>query len=731
MSTINKSEHTRLLKQLYAYRLKDTLSRLSREATALSDWNLQTQIDSLSQTYDALLSYTATGAADPERDRILLNIQRTAAEIIDRLYLYHEAKNGYGDFWNRIQSQLQMPGQQPDYTKLFEQLKAKLRKEELIPDTAEPTGNEEKDRVVREEHEQQLDQLFYAIWCSLHWSESEYNIVCENLLHTPLPEHDTAVLTSAIAQSVQICFDPYKFRLLTELYHYRTEVQINQRALIGIALGVYYHEERLSLYPTCQDALQDLLDDETFAQQLGKLQLQLLMSRETEKISTRMHQEIFPDLLNYKLGNPDSKITSLEELEEYIDENPEWKSRMNRLTDKMRELGEMQQEGADTNMYTFTTLKSYPFFRRAPHWFYPFSTRQSDIASILNKYPQAGQFLRLINNSGMYCNSDLYSLLLTLQQVSGIQEGKSILPAGNWDEISEQLENTQSQQVTPDSIRRQYLQDLYRFYKLWQFKSYQDDIFKDDLALWRRHSLDKVLQQPELQEHIAHFLFSKGYYDEAAELYTRLANHPDTKTEYLQKLGFCYQKQGHYKEALQAYQKAELLQSGSNTWNDLHIAQCHRQLHQYEEALEYYRKVTEANPDNLNAVLQTGHCLAALRRYQEALKYYFKVEFLGKTPANAHRAIGWCYFMTGQPQKAEEYYRKVLDNESKLLASDYMNMGHALLIQKRMADAINYYHRAYAVSKDDFQQTLETDTPALLEQGATASDLCLLPDLVM
>ena len=158
MSTINKSEHTRLLKQLYAYRLKDTLSRLSREATALSDWNLQTQIDSLSQTYDALLSYTATGAADPERDRILLNIQRTAAEIIDRLYLYHEAKNGYGDFWNRIQSQLQMPGQQPDYTKLFEQLKAKLRKEELIPETTDSTGNEEKDRVVREEHEQQLDQ---------------------------------------------------------------------------------------------------------------------------------------------------------------------------------------------------------------------------------------------------------------------------------------------------------------------------------------------------------------------------------------------------------------------------------------------------------------------------------------------------------------------------------------------------------------------------------------------
>ena len=443
-----------------------------------------------------------------------------------------------------------------------------------------------------------------------------------------------------------------------------------------------------------------------------------------------MHQEIFPDLLNYKLGNPDTKITSLEELEEYIDENPEWKSRMNKLTDKMRELGEMQQEGADTNMYTFTTLKSYPFFRRAPHWFYPFNTHQSDIADILGKSPQAGQFLRFINSSGMYCNSDLYSLLFTLQQVSGIQEGKNIIPM-ELSELGEQLENAQEKQENPDSIRRQYLQDVYRFYKLWQFKSYQDDIFKDDLALWHRQSLAKALQQPELLEHIAHFLFSKDYFSEAAELYTQLSALPEAKAEYLQKLGFCYQKQGKYSEALQAYQKAELLLSADDTWNNLHIAQCYRQLHQYEEALTYYLKVTEAKPDNLNAALQAGHCLAALRRYQEALKYYFKVEFLGKTPANAHRAIGWCYFMTGQPQKAEEYYQKVLDNESKILPSDYMNMGHALLVQKRIADALTYYHRAYAVSKDDFYQTLQTDTPALLEQGVSASELHLLPDLLM
>lgn len=730
MSTINKSEHTRLLKQLYAYRLKDTLSRLNQEAMVMSDWNLQTRIDNLRQTYDALLSYAATGATDPERDKILLDIQRAAAEITDLLYLHHEAKNSYGDFWNRIQNQLRTLGQQPDYTQLIEQLRANLRKVELIPDTPDQTGHQEKDYIVREAYEQQLDRLFYAVWCSLHWSETEYNILCDNLLHTPLPEYDTAVVTSAIAQALLICFDSYKFRLLTELYHYREELQVNQRALIGIALAVYYHEERLKLYPACQDALQDLLDDETFVQQLGKLQIQLLMSRETEKISSRMHQEIFPDLLNYKLGNPDTKITSLEELEEYIDENPEWKSRMNKLTDKMRELGEMQQEGADTNMYTFTTLKSYPFFRRAPHWFYPFSTHQSDIADILGKYPQAGQFLRFINSSGMYCNSDLYSLLFTLQQVSGIQEGKNILPT-ELSELGEQLENTQGKQENPDSVRRQYLQDVYRFYKLWQFKSYQDDIFKDDLALWHRQSLAKALQQPELLEHIAHFLFSKDYFSEAAELYTQLSALPEAKAEYLQKLGFCYQKQGKYSEALQAYQKAELLLSANDTWNNLHIAQCHRQLHQYEEALTYYLKVTEANPDNLNAALQTGHCLAALRRYQEALKYYFKVEFLGKTPANAHRAIGWCYFMTGQPQKAEEYYQKVLDNESKILPSDYMNMGHALLVQKRIADALTYYHRAYAVSQDDFYQTLQTDTPALLEQGVSISELHLLPDLLM
>ena len=63
------------------------------------------------------------------------------------------------------------------------------------------------------------------------------------------------------------------------------------------------------------------------------------------------------------------KSTKIIDLEDLEDKNPEWEKEMKRVEESIRELGELQLEGADTYLSAFAQLKSYPFFRQAAHWF--------------------------------------------------------------------------------------------------------------------------------------------------------------------------------------------------------------------------------------------------------------------------------------------------------------------------------------------------------------------------
>lgn len=69
-------------------------------------------------------------------------------------------------------------------------------------------------------------------------------------------------------------------------------------------------------------------------------------------------------------------------MEDLEDKNPEWEKEIKRVEEYLHELGALQSEGADTYMSAFSQLKSYPFFRQAAHWFYPFDRQQPDVAQV-------------------------------------------------------------------------------------------------------------------------------------------------------------------------------------------------------------------------------------------------------------------------------------------------------------------------------------------------------------
>ena len=293
----------------------------------------------------------------------------------------------------------------------------------------------------------------------------------------------------------------------------------------------------------------------------------------------------------------------------------------------------------------------------------------------------------------------------------------------------ERLKEMSQSKARAEFVSRQYIHDLYRFFKLWSRRHEIHDIFEDTLDLWNKETLSQALLHKDYINKLADYLFTHDdlteagiLYDKSIELYNR------KNAELWQKAGFIYQKIGSYKKAIDYYLQSDLL-IPDNTWNNRHLAQCYRKEGNYPKALEYYNKVEQAQPDSLNLALQIGQCLMTLERYDEALAYFFKVEYLDKKPQNARRAIGWCSFITGNHQQAKKYY-DLLISEPKPIMEDWMNAGHVYYILNETEKSIEYYRKAQELcdSHDEFVRLYQIDKKDLIKQGANEVDLFILPD---
>lgn len=148
-------------------------------------------------------------------------------------------------------------------------------------------------------------------------------------------------------------------------------------------------------------------------------------------------------------------------------------------------------------------------------------------------------------------------------------------------------------------------------------------------------------------------------------------------------------------------------------------------------AVTFYRKVLEADPDNLHLLMQTGQCLTALKNYPEAIKLFYKVEFLETHPEKARRAIGWCYFMSGKYEDALRIYEKLLALEPPQ-ANDWLNSGHVYLAMGNIPQALSHYRKAQAGCEpgEDFIALFLADKAALESQKVTESQIYLIADIL-
>ncbi|MBR6369943.1 MAG: tetratricopeptide repeat protein [Bacteroidaceae bacterium] len=703
-----KKRAQRIKVLLLQNRLREALELVQVQMAGVTDWSVMSRFEDIDRSYRYMLQYYSQGSPDKHRNEVYRQLVRRALLLNDDVLQARLQPESMLLYYQHLRSQLSR-------TENMEGLRLSL---ESFADNHDIAA-----------HERVLGILFDLIWTNGAWSSGDSASLMELIDSPAVAEDDSLIAVSAVTLSLMERFDPLKCLFLCQASE-NPDMPVSIRALTGLAVTMAGYADILPYFPEVTDRITLLSDVPGIRERMLKVQMALLLCRETKEIDRRMREEIIPTMLrNPKLGD-----LMREELER-DDVSPDWNEWIEKpeIKDKLMQMTELQMEGADVYMSTFSGLKSYPFFRSIHNWFRVFSLDQPDVKQSLGENFMNSTIGRSMLTTGVFCNSDKYSFALTFSQ---IPEAQRDMIMGQMDgqfeeEVQEMQSGTVSADVRENYAARQYAQDLYRFFNLFSRRHEFRNPFDDNINMLTDNPLSILLESDDSEHEIASWLMRKGYFSEAVTAFRLMERniHPySTDYRFYQQMGYALQREQRYEEALEAYNRADILQP-DNPWTLRHTAQCQRLTAHPKEALELLLQAEKLDADNLSLQIQIGDCLVDLKRYDEALTRFFKVDYLKPDYVKAWRAIAWCAFLADRKDRSLEYYEKILAGSPS--GEDCLNAAHVCLTDGDVQRAVALYSRsARILGRERFESEFNADRPVLMEKGISEQDFPLLLDLI-
>jgi tetratricopeptide (TPR) repeat protein len=279
----------------------------------------------------------------------------------------------------------------------------------------------------------------------------------------------------------------------------------------------------------------------------------------------------------------------------------------------------------------------------------------------------------------------------------------------------------------------QYIQDLYRFFKLFSARQEFMDVFQGKIRFRNLGFYQKYLERKAFIERVAAFHFDNEHWDEAIPVFAYLTETTEPRADLYQKTAYACQMLGHYREAIGYYRKAELFDT-DQPWILNKLGWCHMKLDEYDEAIGYFDRALQLNPDDLKLQGQIAQCYIHKHDYESALHIYSSLRFFMPGSLKILRPIAYCMFVLGRLREAEEVYDEVLADPGKKTMYDYMNAGHVKLCLGKRRQAVELYKLSVMgidAPWTAFYQALEDDTPWLVKNGLTPEEIPLLRDFLM
>ncbi|MDP4281428.1 MAG: hypothetical protein Q8867_04690 [Bacteroidota bacterium] len=714
--------------RILAGRLKSSFDDLTSILHQNALGSFEYDLDSLRENYKNLLRYSFEGYKDPKRKEILRTLSNSFLalsddaflELRDRISPHKKAEKAmvikeFGDDAAAVNEKIDILFFGKEIQKVLEEAGA------MTPALSSIEG------------------IFKLIWLAPKFTEDLSERILIMLNTGKLFWTDKCLIISALTLGLLDHFDIRKFDLLIEAVKHN-ETKVYQRALTGLLMGLIIYDDRIKHYPSIFMKVQGLADNPSIMEDMQAVLLQLLMAQETEKINKAFEEEVLPGM---KKMMP--RIEDKLELKNFLEEsdiegkNPGWEDLMDEvpgLFERIEKFTKMQMEGGDVFMATFSLLKQFDFFNRIHNWFIPYYPENPEIKSISGD--EENIFSRLhegLDKAYYLCNSDKYSFALNFNAVP--QQQQSLILTYFESEL-EQMKEMESedeilgQKSASNSIFIQYIQDLYRFFKLYSSRDEFDDFFGKKIPISGLNIFKEFFGQEKFAERLASFYFEKEHYAEAAEMYQYLSNKGTPKREYFEKAGYAFQKLKDFSNAIDQYRKAELF-DGDRLWLLKKMGWCSLKIKDYKNATRYFEEAVRLQPDDLSLLTEAGQCYLNLYEFEKALQYFSKVRYFQSDNLKALRPVAWCNFVLGKLDEAKENYLAIVDSE-EASPYDLIDAGHVLLCLGKPRDAVTYYQKALSMESmtaEHFTAAFEEDGQYLVKNGIAPEELPLISDYLL
>lgn len=731
-------QHSLLCKLVSEKKIKQSLDILQDMITVSSLGDLMDDYHNIVLTYRNMLTYTIEGINDPERMKIYQKLVQSILELADRLRQDILSRySGWHTYWVMQQTMKEQKLTGKTLVETVDDLMFKSDLDEWLRLSNEINPDPESELSLK--HKLLIRKIFNHLWLTDYYGEAEESLLNIIISSEKFRWYETCIFISAVTLSSLRTFQTEKLLYLASFYEKGTE-KVMERALAGFILNLHYYNSRFLFYPEIISKINEMSKDKRFREHCRIIVLQTIRSRETENLSRKLHDEILP-----KVAKLRPKIEEKLDLDNilpkdlYSEKNPDWSemfSESEEIFKTMEELTKLQMEGADVYMSAFSNLKHFDFFKDFQNWFVPFYPDHEIVNEIFHDEilgPGTNELAEALYKTPFICNSDKYSLLLNLKYLPSSQKTMMLKVFRMELDGLQQLEGDENDADPYRNFRTnvtQYLQDIYRFFKLSPYRKEFEDLFSGRLDIYNSEFFKLTCNAMEAYTGLADYFFSKNYYSDALDLFLRQAEEKPDDSQLYEKIAFCYQQEGDFESALKYYHRSDLIDR--KLWTLKKLGLCLRRLGRYEEALDYYLQAMNEDPKDLHTAIMTGHCYLDLHDYDNALKYYFMVEYTDPGNLKILRPIAFCYFALGRFEDSEKYYEKL--SSGKLNAHDYINKGHLALCQGKKKEAIDLYRlgiNSGEISKEDFISIIEEDQNLLLSLGVNKDDLPILLDYLL
>ena len=731
-------QHKKLCTLVSEKKIKPSLDILSDMISYSSSGDMRDEYNNIEMTYRNMVTYTIDGIKDPERNKIYLKLIQSILGLSDRTrqdILSHNS--GWNTYWVKQQAEKEFKLSGRTIVETVDDLLFKSELDEWLKLSNEITPNP--DSEISKKHKQLIKNIFNHLWLTDYYGEAENSLINIILKSGKFRWFEASLFTTAITLSSFRTWQSEKLFHLISLYE-AGQVQVMERALSGLILNLHYYNERILLYPEVTDRINKMSRETKFKEHCRIIVLQIIRSRETENLSRKLQDEILPQVARLRpMIEEKLDLDNILPKDKNEEKNPDWAemfSDSEEIFKTMEELTKLQMEGADVYMSAFANMKHFDFFKDFQNWFVPFYPDHETVDEIYHDEilgPGTNELAEALYKTPFICNSDKYSLLLNLKHLPSAQKSMMLKVFRMELEGLQQL-NEEESAIDPYRVFRinitQYLQDIYRFFKLSPYKKEFEDLFLGKLDIYNSEFFRMTSNASDAEAGLADYFFSKNFYSDALHLFLKQVNEKPSEVQLYEKIAYCYQESADYEEALKFYRRAELIDR--KVWTIKKIGLCLRRLGNNEEALEYYLQASDLEPENIHTIIMIAHCYLDLKNYEQALKYYFRVEY--KEPGNLKilRPIAFCYLAQGRFDESEKYYDRL--SAGKLNAHDYINKGHLAFCRGKKREAADLYRQSIIsgeLSKEQFTSIFSEDKDLLITLGVNPDELPILLDYLL